>query len=198
MIDALMYAVRDGIRAAGIGYGTAECDIMEGPEPPPRCGNFFASVHEASPKGNVGYNDNNLDELYEFCVTLTMRVTVSLDVVGTQQIHRNVVRELARRQGFYAKAEGLRALIHMNWNWTVRTGQTPPSANDNLAEWVGTGTVYGFCEPMRFITMEFSKVVGGEWFSAEPDAEDVGVKSTMRFGKCRRLQAQTQPDGPFV
>lgn len=77
------------------------------------------------------------------------------------------------------------------------TGQTPPSANDNLAAW-STGTVYGFVEPARFSSMEQPTLKGGEWFSAEPDDDRVGMKSTLQFVRCRRLQAQTQPDGPFA
>ncbi len=192
MIDALVYAVRDGIRYANIGYGVAECEIMDSGEPPPRCGNVFASVHDAMSRSD---RDNQLFELYSFAVTLTMRVVVPMDRMGDQLFHRNLVRETARKQGFYAKADQLRVLLHMNWSMVVLPNQTPPSANDNLCNWVDSGTVYGFCEPMRFINMELPKVVGGEWFSAEPEAEDCGVKSTLVFGRCKRFQPQTTASG---
>lgn len=195
MIDALLYAVRDGIIAAKVGYGHAECEIMDDGRPPPRAGKVFAAIHDGAARCDT---DNNLDERYEFTITLTMRVTVPIDRAGDQLIARNAVRDLARRQGFYARADQLRDLVHMNWGWVVLRNQTPPSANDNIATWVETGTVYGFCEPMRYRGMEFPKVVGGEWFGAEPTAEDVGVKSALTFGRCRRLQPQTQPSGPFV
>ena len=195
MIDALLYAVRDGIRSAGINLGVAECEIMDGPEPPPRCGNFFVSVHGGAAKSDA---DNQLNELYEFSVTLTARLVVPLDRVGDQQISRNLERvPLAERQGFYAKADRLRRLLHMNWGFVVLTGQTPNSANDNLSAWA-TGTVYGFNEPMRFLNMEFPKLVGGEWFGAVPDAKDMGIKSQLAFGKCRRFQPVTAASGPFV
>lgn len=197
MIDALIYAVRDGIRGAGIGYDYATCEIMDGPEPPPRCGNYFASVHDGMMRND---RDNQLMELYSFAVTLTMRVVVPMDRIGDQLLYRNLVRETARKQGFYAKAEQIRALLHMNWRMVVLQGQTPASANDNLAAW-STGTVYGFAEPMRFLNMEAAKVVGGEWFSAEPGEEgsnDCGVKSTIVFGRCKRMQPQTTPTGPFT
>ena len=201
MIDALIYAVRDGIRAAKIGYQNAEVEVMDDERPPPRCGNFFVSINGGAIRSD---RDNQLHEWYEFNVTLTMRVTVPLDRTGDQQIYRNLIRETARQQGFYAKAEQLRALLHMNWDMTVKTGQLATlgylSANDNLVAWSTTasGNVYGFCEPMRFLSMEAAKLVGGEWFSAEPDAEDVGVKSTMKFGRCRRFQPQTAAQGPFI
>lgn len=200
MMDALLYAVRDGIRAASLGYDHASCEIMDDGRPPPRCGNFFLAVHDGMMTSDA---DNQLNEWYSFSLTLTMRVTVPLDRVGDQQMARNIARvPLGERQGFYAKTDRLRALVHMNWNMVVCTGFTPPaapSANDNLVAWGEAGTtVYGFCEPMRFLNMEFPKLVAGEWFGAEPDAEDVGMKSTLQFGKCRRMQPQTQPLGPFV
>lgn len=196
MIDALLYAVRDGIRAAGINYDSATCEIMDDERPPPRCGSYFASVHGGMTRSDA---DNQLNELYEFKVTLTMRVTVALDRVGDQQIARNIARvPLGEKQGFNAKVDRLRALLHMNWGFVVLTGRTPNSANDNLAAWA-TGTVYGFVEPMRFLSpMEAPVLVGGEWFSAEPDAEDVGIKSTLSFGGCRRMQPVTTYSGPFV
>lgn len=195
MIDALLYAVRDGIRAAGLNYGKAECNIMDDGRPPPRCGNFFAAIHDGMIRSTA---DNQLNELYDFSVTLTMRIVVPLDKVGEQQIARDIARApLGERQGFYAKADRLRALLHMNWAFVVKTGQTPNSANDNLAAW-SSGTVYGFSEPMRFQSMEAPKLVSSEWFGAEPDASDTGIKSTLTFGRCRRFQPVTTASGPFV
>ncbi len=195
MIDALVYAVRDGIRKAGLNYDAASCEIMDDGRPPPRCGNFFAAIHDGAMASDA---DNQLNELYSFTVTLTMRVTVPLDRVGDQQMARNITRvPLGERQGFYAKTDRLRAFLHMNWQIVVLTGQTPNSANDNLTAW-STGTVYGFCEPMRFRSMDMPKLVGGEWFGAEADAEDVGMKAALTFGRCRRFQPVTQASGPFV
>lgn len=195
MIDALLYAVRDTIRAAGMGYDYASCEIMDDGRPPPRAGNFFAAVHEGEGRSEA---DNQLHEYLGFLVTLTMRVTVPLDRVGDQQLARNLARvPLAQRQGFYAKRDQLRALLHMNWGMTVLTNQTPASANDNLSAWA-TGTVYGFCEPARYRGSERARLVGGEWFGAEPNDADVGIVSEMRFEGARRMQPQTAPVGPFV
>lgn len=168
---------------------------MDDGRPPPRCGNFFAAIHDGMMRSD---RDNQLNELYDFAVTLTMRLVVPLDRVGDQQMARNIVRvPLGERQGFYAKVDRLRALLHMNWNLVVMTGRTPNSANDNLAAWA-TGTVYGFSEPMRFLGMEAPKLVSGEWFGAAPDAEDVGIRSTLAFGRARRFQPVTAASGPFV
>lgn len=195
MLDALLYAVRDGIRSGGMNYDHTSCEIMDDGHPPPRCGNFFAAVHDGMTRSTA---DNQLNELYSFSVTLTMRITVPLDRVGDQQIARNIARvPLGERQGFNAKVDRLRGFLHMNWRVTVLTGQSPNSANDNLAAW-STGTVYGFSEPMRFSSVEAPKLVGGEWFGAEPDAIDMGIKATLSFERCRRFQPVTAASGPFV
>jgi hypothetical protein len=194
MLDALLYAVRDGVRT--IGYDAATCEIMDDGRPPPRCGNFFLAIHDGSTRSVA---DNQLHEYYDFSVTLTMRITVPLDRVGDQQIARNIARiPLGIRQGFYAKAEHVRAYLHMNWSVVCQQDQTPSSANDNLTSW-STGTVYGFTEPMRFFSMEAPKVVYADWFQADPDTDSaMGVKAELKFGNCRRFQPVMQPSGPFV
>ncbi len=196
MIDALLYAVRDGIRAAGMQYGAAECEIMDDARPPPRAGNYFLSIHDGMVRSVA---DNQLHEYYDFSATLTMRLIAPLDRVGDQQMARNIARvPLGERQGFYAKAERVRAFLHMNWTITVVTGGTSSSANDNLALWSPGPTVYGFTEPMRFQSMEAPKLVYADWFQTDPTDDPQGMKATLRFGNCRRFQPVTQPSGPFV
>lgn len=200
MLDALLYAVRDTVRAAGYGYGYAECELTDpSGTPPPRCGNVFVAVHENENEGGSGSGaDNQFDERLGFGVTLTMRVTVPLDRVGDQLLSRNIERvPLAVRQGFYAKRDQLAKLLHMNWKMTVLRGQSPSSANDNLAAWA-TGEVYGFCEPARYRNSERVTLVGGEWFASDPEAEEVGLKSMLRFEGARRFQPQTSATGPFT
>ena len=196
MIDALLYAVRDTVRKAGINYDHATCEVMEDGHPPPRCGNYFAAVH-----GGRVRNDSvrNLDERYDFSVTLTMRVTVPLDRVGDQQIARNIERiPLGERQGFNAKVDRLRALLNMNWQMTVLTGQNPASANDNLASW-GSNATYGFIEPASYRGPDGPpRLVGGEWFAADPEAADIGIVQELKFVGARRMQPQTAPVGVFL
>lgn len=212
MIDALLYAVRDGIRAAGMNYGTAECEIVDNGQPPPRCGNVFVAIHGGKTRPGKA-NDNNLFELYDFMVTLTMRVTIPLDRVGDQLIARNIPLTInnvpaAQRQGFDAKIEQLRAYLHMNWAITVLRGRTPNSANDNLAAWA-TGTVYGFAEPARYHGAEVPILQGGEWIGVEPEYERYSgkkseregqfcIKSEMKFRDAKRFQPQTTSTGVFV
>ena len=203
MIDALLFAVRDGIIAANIGYGAAECDIMTDGRPPPRAGNYFASVHDGESRNDAV---NTLMEFFGFKVTLTMRIVVPFDKAGNQQMARNVALTLARKQGFNAKLEQLRALINMNWRIAVLSNQTPPSANDNIAAWTPSGTVYGFTIPQRLQGSEFPKLVYDDWFqtgdsnqATTPDANiPQGIKAQLTFGKAQRMQPVTSASGPFV
>jgi hypothetical protein len=211
VIDALLYAVRDGIRAAGFNYGAPECEIMEDGKPQPRCGRQFVSVHGGRSRPGQA-NDNNLYELFDFSVTLTMRVTASLDRVGDKLIALNIERvPQAYRDGFNAKIDQLKNFLHMNWEITVIIGRTPPSANDNLVTWApptdndklaGKSAVYGFCEPARFAGADNPTLVGSAWMRSEPaeaDGEDeFALKAEMRFSGAKRFQPQTGAVGLFV
>ena len=202
MIDALITAVVDQIRDKNnkLGYDYATCDVMTDGKPPPRWGgNFFAAVHDGRSRCS---SDNNLDERYDFSVTLTQRLRVPLDRVADQQMYRRMVRQQAEKEGLSSKAELLRALLHMNWTMTVSQGMTPPSANDNLVAWCND-TVYGFVEPARYTGMPKMDLVGPEWFGAEPSGGTdyeryCGIKAEMTFVNARRLQPQTAVVGPFV
>lgn len=201
MIDALQYAVRDGIRAASMNYGKAECEITDDGKPPPRCGSVFVAVHGCHTRPGDA-NDNNLYELYDFSATLTMRVVIPLDRIGDQLIARNIkLVPLGQRQGFDHKLEQLRAFLHMNWRITVLTGQTPNSANDNLVAWAtdaGVSTVYGFVEPARYQGADIPALVGPEWLGSEPDAGEFAIKAELRFAGAKRFQPQTASVGVFI
>ena len=195
MIDALLFAVRDGIRGAGFGYNSAaECEIMDSGMPPQRCGSIFVAVHEGSSRSTA---TRNLDERFGFNVTLTMRVSVPLDRVGDQLMASKLARTSGKGQpSFNARIEQLRAYLHMNW--TVCVGTIAGQANGNLAAWTPSGSVYGFVEPAQFTGREMPQLVGGEWFGAAPDAKDVGLKCELRFDGARRMQPQTAAVGPNV
>ena len=183
MLDALLYAVRDGIRA-DLSYDARTCEIMADGHPPPRCGDIFVAIHELS---TTGAGIGRLDEMFNFSVTVTQRVTIPLDRVGDQML----ARKLARAKGpgntpsFNSRCEQLRAYLHENWGLLQ-------DANTNIVDLLPDASVaYGFCEPMKFRTMETPVFVGGEWFGAEPEAFEVGIKSELQFQDCRRLQGIT-------
>ncbi len=180
MIDALLYACRDAVRGSGLGYDPTTCTIMADGHPPPRCGNVFVAVHQ---RGQSGHMMNALDEFYGWDVTLTMRVTIPLDRVGEQLLSKKLAAEVARTTGFNYRAEQVKTLLHMNWGMLQ-------DANNNLVElYPQAPTIYGFCEPAQSTSMDDPVFVGGEWFSAEPDAQDLGLKAALHFDRARRLQA---------
>lgn len=192
MIDALLFAVRDGIRSAGFGYGVEQCEIMDDGMPPARAGNIFVAVHEG-PSRNTSVR--NLDERFAWSLTLTMRVTgIPIDRIGDQGLASKLARTAGKGQpSFNARMEQLRAWGHMNW-------QVMASANTNLANWAppGTTTVYGFVEPAKYAGAEKPVLVTGEWLSAMPEAGDVALKAELRFDGARRMQPQTASIGVFT
>ncbi len=207
MIDALLYAVRDGIRTNSMNYGYAETEIMDDGRPPPRCGNVFVAVHGGNSKTTYA-NQRNLYEMFGFSVTLTMRVIAPLDRVGDQQIARNLASlPLVYKQGFHAKCEQLRAYLHNNWEMTVvynNSDRLANSANDNIYAWITqaqreANTIYGFCEPARYNSgMDKARLVGGEWFGAESEVEEIGIVCELRFDNAKRFQPTTASVGSFI
>src|SRR6202050_3258311 len=109
MMDAILYAVRDGLRAQNFGYsGPNLCEIQAADgKPPPGCGNIFVAVCEGSTSNNAM---NNLDEYFDWSLVLTMRISVDPDRVGVSL----EASKLARKSGpgnpsFNARVEQLRA-----------------------------------------------------------------------------------------
>jgi hypothetical protein len=179
MIDALLYAARDAVRGGGLGYDRTTCTIMADGRPPPRCGEVFVAVHQ---HGQMGDMMNALDEYYGWDVTLTMRVTIPLDRVGEQLLSKNLAADVARKIGFNYRAQQLKTLLHMNWFLLQ-------DANNNLVElYPQAPVVYGFAEPAQFVNMDDPDFVGGAWFSAKVDSDDIGLMAALHFDRARRLQ----------
>jgi hypothetical protein len=176
MIDALLFAVRDAVLTCGQGYDKRTCDVRDDGHPVPRCGDVYVAVHQGRSTSTA---DNCLDERLGFSLTLTLRVTIPPDRVGD----RTLAIKLANSTGFNRRAERLRAFFHQNWS-------VLGAANNYLVELnPDAQTIYGFCEPARYRGMEIPLLVGGDWFGADPGAEDTGLKAEMRFEDARRLQA---------
>jgi hypothetical protein len=176
-MDALLYGVREAIWKGGMKYDFKNCRIMDDEHPPPDCGNIFVSIHQGAQRSTM---QNALNELYGYNLTLTMRVAIPLDRVGENLLSLDVENE---KKGWNRLAQQLKVFLHMNWAVLQLANQFLCDANPDAE------TVYGFCEPAMFANMDRPVLVGGEWFSAEPDAEDVGLKGTLTFDRCRRLQA---------
>ncbi len=186
MIDALLLSVRDAVRGAGFGYDVKSCELSSdgefGPgQPPPRMGDWFASIHQLDSNSDML---NALNEYFGFALTLTRRVSgVPIDRLGDQLLVQQTVRTLAKETGFNAKAEQLRSFLHMNWEVLGNANRIL------LALEPGAYQVYGFSEPAHFVGMPIPHLVGGEWFTADPNEGAVGLVSELRFEGARRLQA---------
>lgn len=182
MMDAILNAFVDQIVAARIGYGrTQQVDIRADGKPPPNCGDVFVAVHQGATRNS---SLNNLDEYYDLSVTLTMRVTIPFDRLGDQLL----ARKLAKKIGFNRRAERLRNLLNMAW-------ETLQTANNYLVDLnPDAQTIYGFVEPPHYTGMEIPQFVGEDWFDAEPDSGNTGLKSELRFADARRMQ----PAGTFT
>ncbi len=182
MIDALLFAVRDAIWGAGFGYDGKTCDVRDAGEPKPQMGAVWISVHQADSSSK---NDNCLMEYFGFNLTLTMRVVVPLDRVGDRLLAVKMARKAGPngQPGFNARAEQLRAFMHMNW-------ATIGIANNNMVAWeTEAPLVYGFTEPARYRGMEIPQLMGPDWLSAEPEGDNGGLKAQLDFRDARRLQA---------
>lgn len=182
MIDALLAAFVDRIVAARIGYGRPDqVEIRADGRPPPNCGDVYVAVHQG---GTRNSSLNNLDEYYDISVTLTMRATVPFDRLGDQLL----VRKLVKKIGFNRRAERLRNILNMAW-------EILGTANNYLIDLnPDAQTVYGFVEPAHYTGMDIPMLVGEDWFDAEPDSGNTGLKSELRFADARRMQ----PMGTFT
>jgi hypothetical protein len=182
VIDALLLSVRNAIRSAGFGYSQTTCEIGVDPgRPQPRCGEVFITVWEGA---STSTNDNCLMEYFAWNLTLTQRVQQPLDRIGDMLLTRELAQKRTPgRPSFNARARQLATFLHMNW-------AVLGDANTILVNLAEDGnSVYGFCEPARYRGMETPTLVGGEWFSADPEAQEVGLKADLRFEDCRRMQA---------
>lgn len=192
MIDAILFAIRDSLWASGFGYNSsALAEIMDDGKPPPQCGNLFVSIHEA---GSTNTSLRNLDEYFNWSLTLTQRVTVPLNRVGNMMLASKLARMPGKGQpSFNARVEQLKCWAHMNWTLMM-------TANANLTSYVPPNVTdfYGFVEPAHFAGTEKPILVGGEWFTVSPESDDTGLKAEIRLEGERRMQPQSQAIGPFI
>jgi hypothetical protein len=166
-MPALLLAVRDRLRAA-LSLGAHECEVQPDGYPHPAAGEVFYAVHPGYVNQDL---DTCMDESYEVKVTITAKTgQAPLDRWGTR------ILTLAST-GLYARAEAVRALLHMNE--TVRaSANTTIGAQDN-----------GFTETLRYRGMGPPTPRGPEWFSAEDESvPPAGLSLELTFGGARRVQ----------
>lgn len=180
MIDALLFAVRDTLRAAGFGWDKATCDLQADGHPPAFSGSWYLSIHGGQSRGTMR---NARDEYTGFVLSLTRRVdAVPRDRLGDQLLCNRLSRTLAIETGFNSRAQQIATFLDSNWAVIA-------TANQYLVEmYAASYQVNGFCEPAMWESTEDVKLVGGEWFSAEPEAADTGIVCEIRFKDARRLE----------
>ena len=183
MIDALLYSVKDCLLEADFGWDKTTLDIMPDGHPPPRTAGWFCAIHQGGQRGDMM---NALDEYYGYTLTLSVLLAgIPPDRVGSQLLAKKELLTLARETGFNARAQQLKAFLHMNWYVIGR-------ANEYLLQmYAGAYQVDGFAEPAHFGTMTDPKFVGGEWFAADPNHKTAGITAEIRFEGARRLQELT-------
>jgi hypothetical protein len=183
MIDALLFAVRNAVMGQNFGYDVRTCQIMPDGQPTPQSGAFFLSIHQGRSSSVM---DNALKEYFDFSCTLTMRVVgIPLDRIGDKMLAMNLARRAGPggTKGFNARAEQLRAFLHMNWAILGEANTILINLNPDAE------IVYGFAEPGRFRGMAIPELVGGDWLWSEPESEDVALKAELRFEDACRQQA---------
>ena len=161
-----LIAVRDRVRSQR-SYDYKTCELMFDGKPPPRCGEVFVSVCQASRSSS---SDLALVEDSELLIVLTIRAErVPFDRWGTDLMNKATT-------GFNPRIDALRALCHMDYT-------AMNTANTALG-----GLVNGWVSPLMYVGEGRPTVQGPDWFHAEPSAPEVGVSMELRFGKSERIQ----------
>lgn len=174
-LRSLMLAARDELRlpvlSGGLAYTATECDVMGDGRPPPAHGLFFVSLHGGSSQNQAV---NCLDELFSFTVTITLALPkVPFDRLGTGLVQIDA-------SGLNARASDVRRVLHMRYN-VINVANTALAA-------AGTGSIYGFTQPLRFESADAPQIVGGNWFNASSKEPYAGMVRNLRFGNARRIQ----------
>jgi hypothetical protein len=185
---ALALAVRDTLRSS-FGWSAEECDVQPPPgKPPAVAGEFYCAVWE---NGFDNKAFDSRDDRHRISVTLTRRVTYSpQDREAEEVIHRLVV-------GMEVMADQVSARVHADLQGAGRSAATNygtlDAANDYILEAAkganANVTVYGFCEPLRFLSQTRTEEKNGDWFWGDPAEKGVGRALTISFGEARRVQS---------
>ncbi len=91
-------------------------------------------------------------------------------------------------------ADQVRSMIHGDFG--LSAGPTDGTnnyaimraANDYIYQATPAGlTVYGFVEPLRYLSRTASQLRDGSWFQGDPAEKGVGVSVTLSFGDARKI-----------
>lgn len=174
---AMALGVRDFLRLK-LGCDRYVIDVRPPPgKPPAVAGEEFISIWEG------GYDNNTTEsrsDYHRINVTVTRRITYAPeDRVSEDVIDKAVI-------GLDLVAGDIAALIHsgdQNAYWILN------KANEYIRSVSGSDTVYGFTEPLRFLSATRAEEKHGDWFHGDPSHRGVGRAITLYFGRALRLQS---------
>lgn len=184
-LRALALAVRDRIQLL-MSWDGGICAVRPSPgDVPASAGEFFCSIFEM---GEQSKAFDGLDIRCQIGVCLTRRVTYSPnDRVAEEVIDGLIV-------GLEVMAEQIRAMIHGDFGNSAGTTDGADNyailraANDYIVQAsVVNSTVYGFVEPLRYLSKSQTVFRDGGWFQGDPAEKDVGISVTMNFGEARKV-----------
>lgn len=174
----LLIAARNQLQTS-FSIDSKVCDVEEGPQPPPKCGQIYYSIYgtEWTPGPNPNQHQG-IDEHYGFAVCITKRagyvpkhrlgdVIYTHPTTGILAIARSVIIALVPNR--YAVLTAANTLIGIT------------NAIQEPYQWIG-------CDPAPI-------QVGPDWFGASPQTSNtptnvvnLGYRLEVRFGNARRLQ----------
>ncbi len=181
MIDSLLFAVRDSIWNAGLGWSKTDCDLQADGHPPPKNAGWYCAIFGSDSRGMMR---NARDEYTSYTITLTKTVDgVPRDKIGDKLLAQKLAVQGGKKDSFNARAQALSVFLDSNW-FVIGL------ANQYLVEmYPNVEIVNGFCEPAMWDDTEEARLVGGEWLSADPESADTALVAEIRFRDARRLQA---------
>lgn len=174
---ALLTAVRDRIRSV-CAYTERDCELTFDGQPHPRCGKVFVAIHKGRRNAsNKGTNRTALDQEHEVHVTVTMRVNEPFDRLGTDLL-------LKASDGMQERVDAIVAAVHRDAYDYVVSGV----ANTALGDAGGGAAPIGFRIGLAYVDDGPERIEGGRWFHADPQANEAGIVTVIRFGGARRIQ----------
>lgn len=148
-------------------------------------GEFFCAVFEM---GEQSKAFDSLDIYGHIGVCLTRRITYSPE----DRVAEEVIDQLT--VGLEVMADEIRALIHGDFGNSSGAGDAVNNyailraANDYIVQASPLGsTVYGFVEPLRYLSRTMTQFRNGDWFQGDPMEKNVGLSLTLNFGETRKI-----------
>lgn len=190
-LAALLMGVRDHLRSnenGGLGLKEYECEVMPDGEPPEDAGDIYVAIHPSqwTQQNQAG---TALDELFGIQITLSARARqIPGHRWGPDLLCKP--REGTWSGGVYARAEAIRAALHVNYTPTL----TLASGLIDVAALANQTTANGFDgEPLFFRGCSPPVKRRATWWGAVDAPPDegcpyAGLTLTLSFDPCRRVQ----------